>query len=678
MASGNWTGTTSNSTITSRIVWSSTAKDATTNKSDVTVTLQVKKSSSASGATSGTGAWTVLIDGKTYNFSATIRIPADDTYVTVYTKTVTVDHNLDGTKSISLGWTGGIPGTTYTSTTIADKVVALDTIDRISSITSFGFTNGYIDQGIDFTINAKVTGVYHQVHLYFVDTQSGVGINFTANTADRKLGGTHHLNFTAEQLAMFYQAMPSITSSQFTLCVKGYTTQTAGDEGAIGTWQFKTTTGNIAASVKPSISDFAVSVNSGGLGGYFVQGKSTAKLTCTATMGNGATVSSYAFSGPDLSVSSTSNSATTSTLLSSGTFTYKVTVTDSRGRTASTEKQITVYPYAKPSFKSAMVNRANSAGTLDSSGTYAKYTIEGVYSSVGGKNTRTITAAYSSDGGNTYSSATTIQAATDLNNTITGVYGSGALSTAKSYMIKFIIKDGYGETDTSVLILSTVSRAINIKADGTGIAFGKMAEGDGIETFWSMNFKGSGQKGLTFEGGSSLAWKTLLYQGDSNSDTVFGVWDSTNSRNIFSYNNTGNISLGGIYNNTSTSASNMFINSNGVVYRSTASSQRYKTDIQDIKSEELNPQKLYNLPVREFKYKDGYLTKEDRRSDTFVPGFIAEEVAEVYPIACEYDGDKPENWNIRFIVPAMLKLIQDQKKEIDTLKELIGNKEVNL
>jgi hypothetical protein len=257
------------------------------------------------------------------------------------------------------------------------------------------------------------------------------------------------------------------------------------------------------------------------------------------------------------------------------------------------------------------------------------------------------------------------------------VYGSGALSTAKSYMIKFIIKDRYGETDTSILILSTVSRAINIKADGTGIAFGKMAEGDGIETFWDMTFKGSGQKGLTFEGGSSLAWKTLLYQGDSNSNTVFGVWDSTNSRNIFSYNNSGKVSLGGIYNNTSTSAANMFIDSNGMVYRSSSSSKRYKTEIQDMQSDELNPERLYDLPVREFKYKEGYLSTDDIRTDTFVPGFIAEEVADIYPIACEYNGDNPENWNIRFIVPAMLKLIQDQKKEIEALKEQINNKAVN-
>ena len=53
----------------------------------------------------------------------------------------------------------------------------------------------------------------------------------------------------------------------------------------------------------------------------------------------------------------------------------------------------------------------------------------------------------------------------------------------------------------------------------------------------------------------------------------------------------------------------------------------------------------------------------------FVPGFIAEEVADVYPIACEYDGNKPESWNMKFIIPAMLKLIQDQKKEIEALKQ---------
>ena len=48
-----------------------------------------------------------------------------------------------------------------------------------------------------------------------------------------------------------------------------------------------------------------------------------------------------------------------------------------------------------------------------------------------------------------------------------------------------------------------------------------------------------------------------------------------------------------------------------------------------------------------------------------------------YPIAIEYIKDKngneiPENWNDRYLIPAMLKLIQDQKKEIDELKKSVS------
>jgi hypothetical protein len=256
-------------------------------------------------------------------------------------------------------------------------------------------------------------------------------------------------------------------------------------------------------------------------------------------MGSGATISSYVFSGPNLNTSSTSNTATSGTITSSGKLTYTVTVTDSRGRKASTTAQIDVYPYSQPSFKSTMVNRSNSAGVLDSSGTYAKYTVEGSYSSVGGKNTRTITVAHSSNNGSTYSAETTIQAATNLNATVSNVYGSGALSTTSSYIIRFTIKDGYGATATSILTLSTVSRAINIKSDNNGIAFGKIAEGNGIETPWNITLKDSGEKALIFENGSSAAWKTKIYKGSSTSPTALGIWDDTNNRSVLRYENSG-------------------------------------------------------------------------------------------------------------------------------------------
>ncbi len=540
MASGSFTGTTSNNYITARVLWTSTSKPEV-NKSDITVTLQVKKSSASSGTTYGTGAWTVLINGTTYNFSATVSIPPNNTYVTIYTKTVKdIEHNPDGTKSVLLGWTGGIAGTSYTTTNVPNTAVTLDAIPRASTISSFGFTNGYIEQGIDITIASKVSTYYHDIHIYLPDT-SGTGINLISTANGRKAGGTHHINFTSDQLSTIYKAMPSKTSSQFTIYVKTYTNATSSTE--IGDWQHKTATGNISDSIKPSISSFTAAINSGGLSGLYVQGKSTTKLTCAATMGNGANITSYVFSGPNLSSTSTSNTATSGAITSSGTLTYKVTVTDSRGRKASATTQIYVYPYAKPSFKSTTVNRSNSSGTLDGAGTYAKYTVEGSYSSVGGKNTRTITVAHSSNGGSTYSAETTIQAATNLNASISGVYGSGSLSATTSYKIRFTIKDSYGATATSVLTLSTVSRAINIKSDNNGVAFGKIAEGNGVETSWDITFKGSGQKSLIFESGSSSAWKTYLYQGGANNSVALGAYDSTNSRSIWSYTNNGNFNI---------------------------------------------------------------------------------------------------------------------------------------
>lgn len=535
MASGSFTGSTNNQYITPRILWSSTANNAT-NTSNITVTFQLMKSSASSSSTYGTGAWTVEINGQLYNFSSNITLPANGTYVTVHSQTVNnIAHNSDGTKSFRVSLTGGISGTTYTTTTIG-QTIALDSIPRASTISSFKFTNGYIEQGIDITIESKVSTYYHDIHLYIPDT-SGKGINLTGTTALRKQGGTHHINFTAGELLEIYNAMPTSTSSQFTVYVRTYTSASGT---AVGDWTFAITTGNISESVKPSISSLTPSVNSGGLTGSYVQGKSSVKLTCNATMGAGASISSYRFSGPSMNVSTTSNTANSGVITTSGKIRYSVTVTDSRGReAAATTDEIEVYPYSTPSFVSATVNRCDASGNLSETGTYAKYNVQGSYSSVGGKNTRTITVAYSSNNGSTYSSETTIQTASNLTETISGVYGSGALSTTNSYKIRFTIKDSYNASSTLELTLLTVSRALNIKENKKGIAFGKIAEGDGIETPWNFTFKGSGEKALVFESGSSSAWKTQFYQGAANSSAVSGMYDVTNNRSIWAYANNG-------------------------------------------------------------------------------------------------------------------------------------------
>lgn len=126
------------------------------------------------------------------------------------------------------------------------------------------------------------------------------------------------------------------------------------------------------------------------------------------------------------------------------------------------------------------------------------------------------------------------------------------------------------------------------------------------------------------------------------------------------------------YDNPVSTSINVHITENGFLYRTTASSRKVKKEITDIKEEDLAPEKLYDLPIRQFKYRKDRLGEEDMRYETFIPGFIAEEVAEVYPIAADLDSKgEPEDWNVRYVVPPMLALIQRQKQAIDGLTERI-------
>jgi hypothetical protein len=122
---------------------------------------------------------------------------------------------------------------------------------------------------------------------------------------------------------------------------------------------------------------------------------------------------------------------------------------------------------------------------------------------------------------------------------------------------------------------------------------------------------------------------------------------------------------------TTANASNARIDTtDGRLRRSTASSARFKEEIADIGTvADLAPSKLLGLPVRTFKFKANYLDAADNRAGAFVPGLIAEEVAEHYSIAADRGEDGVvENWNERFIIPGMLALIQDLHARVESLE----------
>lgn len=113
------------------------------------------------------------------------------------------------------------------------------------------------------------------------------------------------------------------------------------------------------------------------------------------------------------------------------------------------------------------------------------------------------------------------------------------------------------------------------------------------------------------------------------------------------------------------------IGSAGRLFREGSSSRRYKDHVGDMDAEDA--ENLYKIPVVFFKYKDGYLSEGDSKIGETLPGFYAEDIAEYMPAVADYKNIEgamlPENWNARYLIPYMVKCIQEQHKEIEQLKE---------
>ena len=101
-----------------------------------------------------------------------------------------------------------------------------------------------------------------------------------------------------------------------------------------------------------------------------------------------------------------------------------------------------------------------------------------------------------------------------------------------------------------------------------------------------------------------------------------------------------------------------------------SSSNRYKHDIKygpDI-PDGLQSERLLDIPMASFIYNDDYLSEDDERYNTAIPGFIAEDVAQYYPVATYHENGEIENWQERYVVPGMLDLIQKLYKRVEELE----------
>jgi hypothetical protein len=216
-------------------------------------------------------------------------------------------------------------------------------------------------------------------------------------------------------------------------------------------------------------------------------------------------------------------------------------------------------------------------------------------------------------------------------------------------------------TGTRRVTISAANNAISFREAGSTVGWVGPASVSGIVTHY----------GATFDPAVTTYPNSYVSSGDARMAYSSGIYVQVSSTGVVM---NGNVyTLDAFYNqdaSTSANAANTRMDTDGRTRRSTASSARFKEDIVDLSSvPNLNPSGLLSLPIRAFKFKSDYLDSTDNRSGIFVPGFIAEEVAEHYPIAADSDNEGViENWNERFVIPGMLALIQDLNARIKTLE----------
>ena len=243
----------------------------------------------------------------------------------------------------------------------------------------------------------------------------------------------------------------------------------------------------VPASVVPSISNVAISEATAGIadrfGGY-VRTRSKLSIGITATGAQGSSISAYRTSID--SVTYSGSSFITNALNTAGNLTMTVTVTDSRGRTASTTRTVTVLDYSPPSLSQFSAERCNDDDSApQTDGTKVRISAKASGSSVGGKNTLACTVYYKLSSAESWVSAVTL-APSNYAISETNRLLSPTFDALSSYDIKIRVQDVFYYIEQTVSI-GTKQVMMDFYKDGSGIAFGKVAENAGkVEFGWPL------------------------------------------------------------------------------------------------------------------------------------------------------------------------------------------------
>lgn len=387
--------------------------------------------------------------------------------VTIASGTTTVPHNADGSKTCACSFSVVYR---YNSafTWKGSGNVGLTTIARASQPSCITYPNttqnvGALGSTITIHMNSNSSNFRHTVRYAWGNKSGTIATNVQYN-CQWKIP----LDFANN--------IPSATSGWGTIYVDTY-----NGSKLIGT-KSVTFTATVPSSMVPSISSITCTDPKGYLSKYggYVQNKSTLKVVVSASGSYSSSIKSYKIVANG--VTYTANSPTTGVLITSGTNTITVTVTDSRGRTASKTATISVLAYTSPTISYLTAERCNSEGTADADGAYISASFKTVVTALNNKNHATAKLEYKK---NTETSWTTAGTYTAYSQTPTKIF---AANIDSSYNIRVTVNDDFSSA-TYEKSVGTVFTLMDFRNTGKGIALGKVSEEDLLDVNMYTRFR---------------------------------------------------------------------------------------------------------------------------------------------------------------------------------------------
>ena len=429
-----------------------TSTSVANNTSNVSWNLKCECQNAYAQWNPGPGTVSVTINGSNrYSGRPAFVFPGMNSSITLCSGTMTVNHNNDGSKSISCS-------ASYTATSSAYYLPGNMSVSGNMNLTTIARATQPSVSPTSITMGGSITISTPRASSSFTHTlkYSFGGASGTIATGV----GTSKAWTVPTSLAT---QIPNSTSGTGTITCETYNGSTL-----IGT-KTCSFTATVPSSYVPKINSVTVSEATSGLASQFagyVQSKSTLKVVTSASGSNGSTIKTCSVKVDGSTYTGTT--ITTGTINSSGSVAIVVTVTDSRGRTATSNKTISVFSYSSPRIIASTVTRADADGDPNEDGEYALCNYNYVITDVNGRNTHSFKIQYMEN-----DAWVDMVSYTDLSKS--GNYISTKLfSKNSSFQFRFVISD-YFTTFEIVKTMEVSYTLVNYGSDGHSIMFGGQA-----------------------------------------------------------------------------------------------------------------------------------------------------------------------------------------------------------